>query len=80
MRVSWHHEPGVVVLSLWRENVCAGSFRLPAEDVPDLVELLRNGLDAAYDAAHPDPRPEPYHERTLEPFDPNDLPGRAAGA
>lgn len=77
MRVSWHAEAGVVVLSLWRENVCAGSFRLPAEDVPDLVELLRDGLDQAYDAAHADPRPEPFHERTLEPFDPNDLPGAA---
>ena len=28
LRVSWHHESELVVLSLWRDNVCAGSFRL----------------------------------------------------
>ena len=48
LRVSWHHEAGVVVLSLWRDNVCAGSFRLAVEDVPVMIEALRSGLDAAY--------------------------------
>jgi hypothetical protein len=51
LRVSWHHETGLVVLSLWRDNVCAGSFRLTADEVPDLIALLRGGLDQAYDAA-----------------------------
>jgi len=51
LRVSWHHEAGVVVLSLWRDNVCAGSFRLAVDDVPALLDLLRSGLDTAYDAA-----------------------------
>lgn len=51
LRVSWHHEKGLVVLSLWRENVCAGSFRMPIDDVPDLIGTLRGGLDAAYDVA-----------------------------
>lgn len=51
LRVSWHHEAGLVVLSLWRDNVCAGSFRLAVDDVPEFVDLLRGGLDAAYDAA-----------------------------
>jgi hypothetical protein len=54
MRVTWHHESGLVVLSLWRDNVCAGSFRLAVDEVPALVTLLRDGLDAAYDEA---PRP-----------------------
>ena len=40
MRVSWHEEADLVVVSLWRENVCTGSFRLPAEDVPDLIDTL----------------------------------------
>lgn len=40
MRVSWHEEADLVVVSLWRENVCSGTFRLPAEDVPDLVDSL----------------------------------------
>ena len=51
LRVSWHHESGLVVLSLWRENVCAGSFRLSVDEVPDLIAMLRGGLDEAYDLA-----------------------------
>ncbi|MBB6627851.1 hypothetical protein H5V45_11035 [Nocardioides sp. KIGAM211] len=51
MRVSWHHESGMVVLSLWRENVCSGSFRLAVDEVPELIDLLRSGLDTAYDVA-----------------------------
>ena len=52
LRVSWHDESGLVVLSLWRDNVCAGSFRLAIDEVPALIELLRAGLVRAYDDAH----------------------------
>ena len=51
LRVSWHQDSGLVVLSLWRENVCAGSFRLAIEEVPDLIDLLRTGLVRNYEAA-----------------------------
>lgn len=51
LRVTWHNEAEVVVLSLWRDNVCTGSFRLTIEEVPALIEMLRSGLDAAYDDA-----------------------------
>lgn len=51
MRVSWHEESGLVVLSLWRENVCAGSFRLAIDEVPALIELLRTGLVRSYESA-----------------------------
>ena len=40
-----------MVFSLWRGRVCAGTFRLPVEDVPTLVEMLRNSLEEAYDDA-----------------------------
>lgn len=40
MRVSWHEESDLVVVSLWRDNVCSGSFRLPADEVPDLIDTL----------------------------------------
>ena len=56
LRVSWHPESGVVVLSLWRENVCAGSFRLAVDEVPDMIDALRAGLDAAY--RHAPTRPQ----------------------
>ena len=51
MRVSWHEESGLVVLSLWRENVCAGSFRLAIDEVPDLIQMLQAGLVRSYEDA-----------------------------
>lgn len=50
LRVSWHHDTDLVVLSLWRANVCSGTFRLTVDEVPTLIDLLRSGLDQAYDA------------------------------
>ncbi|MFC6285427.1 hypothetical protein ACFP3Q_05785 [Nocardioides sp. GCM10027113] len=61
LRVSWHHDDGgvgaegdradqgagLVVLSLWRDNVCSGSFRLAAEDVAELIAVLAAGLGAS---------------------------------
>lgn len=51
LRVSWHYDTDMVILSLWRENVCTGSFRLTVEEVPELIDLLRSGLDTAYAVA-----------------------------
>ena len=51
LRVSWHHEVDLVVLSLWRDHECAGTFRLSIDEVPALIELLRAGLDATYATA-----------------------------
>lgn len=50
LRVSWHHEADVVVLSMWRGQECVSSFRLAIDEVPDLIAVLRDGLDRAYDA------------------------------
>jgi hypothetical protein len=49
LRVSWHGEADVVVLSLWTGPTCTGSFRLPVADVPTLIEALRDGLARSYD-------------------------------
>ena len=48
LRVSWHSEADLVVLSLWRENVCAATFRLSIGEVPDLIEVLQSGLHRAF--------------------------------
>jgi hypothetical protein len=52
LRVSWHRlgpvENDLVVLSLWRGGTCTATFRLPVEDVPDLVSALQEGLSAAF--------------------------------
>ena len=53
LRVSWHSEADVVVLSLWAGGTCSGTFRLLVEDVPDLIEALRDGLSRSYDAHRP---------------------------
>lgn len=44
LRVSWHPEAGLVVLSLWRAGTCVGSFRLTRADVPALIDTLVRGL------------------------------------
>ena len=54
LRVRWHHADGLVVLSLWRGGECTGSFRLAIDEVPTMIEALRNGLDAAYELARSD--------------------------
>ncbi len=51
LRVSWHEEAGLVVLSLWRANLCVGTFQLAVDEVPDLIDVLRAGLDASYTTA-----------------------------
>ena len=43
LRVSWHSADGVVVLSMWRQSECTGSFRLPVSDLPDLLRALTDG-------------------------------------
>ena len=50
LRVRWHHDDGLVVLSLWRATECTGTFRLAVDEVPILIAALRHGLDTAYDA------------------------------
>ncbi len=47
MRLTWHHEFDLVVLSLWREGTCAGTFRLSRQDVAGFVDALVDGLRAA---------------------------------
>ena len=53
LRVRWHHEDGLVLLSLWRGRECTGTFRLAVDEVPTLIEALRSGLDSAYDLTRP---------------------------
>lgn len=53
LRVSWHPESGLVVVSLWRGNTCVGTLQLPRDDVPRLIVALAGGLaggDAPGDA------------------------------
>lgn len=51
LRVSWHTEADLVVLSMWRDNLCVGSFRLAIDEVPGLIAFLSSGLGSAYAGA-----------------------------
>ncbi len=51
LRIRWHDEADVVVLSMWRGRECVASFRLAVEEVPDVIAALRQGLDRAYAGA-----------------------------
>lgn len=49
MRASWHADRGLVVLSLWQEDLCVGTFMLPPEQARRLAAFL---------AGHADRQPE----------------------
>ncbi len=48
LRATWHHEADVLVLSVWRDNVCVATVRVDPTDVPDLVDVLVSGLADGY--------------------------------
>ena len=56
LRVSWHREDELVVLSLWNGPRCTGTVRVAAADVPALVEALQIGLRSQPDQAPGDDR------------------------
>jgi len=47
MRVSYHQDRGVVVVSLWAGAACRGSFRLAANDAGRLVALFSDIVSSA---------------------------------
>jgi hypothetical protein len=44
LRVTCHPEEGVVVISLWHDDRCTASFRLPGEESARLISVLAAGL------------------------------------
>jgi hypothetical protein len=57
LRVTWHPERDLVVLSVWQDDSCVGTFRMSVEDVPRLSGLLAAALDDRADHAGSDPDP-----------------------
>jgi hypothetical protein len=47
LRVSWHADRQLFVLSLWQGDACTATFRLPLGQVPRLVGALLEGLGEA---------------------------------
>ena len=50
MRVTWHEESSVFVVSHWDGEVCCAATRVPVDAVPDLVNLFVRGLAISSDA------------------------------
>jgi hypothetical protein len=83
LRLSWHPDPGVMVFSVWNGGVCTGTFRLPAPDLPALMDTLAQGVPESWATAAgqaglslgvppPDPQPERFpmtgqHETPTQP-------------
>jgi hypothetical protein len=44
LRVTWHPERDLVVLSVWQGDRCVGTFRMLVQDVPRLSGLLAAAL------------------------------------
>jgi hypothetical protein len=44
LRVTWHPERDLVVLSVWQGDSCVGTFRMQVQDVPRLSGLLAAAL------------------------------------
>jgi hypothetical protein len=51
LRVTWHPERDLVVLSIWQDDRCVGTFRMPVRDVPRLSGLLAAALGDWVDQA-----------------------------
>lgn len=76
LRLTWHHEADVVVLSLWRDNACAGTFRLATADVNDFVDALVDGIRDETDlapAGSAPGTPPPAQRRPVAPPDTGEL-------
>jgi hypothetical protein len=59
LRATWHPEQDVVVLSVWHEDRCAGTFRMPVQDIPRLSGLLAAALGDWVAQVGPVPQPAP---------------------
>ena len=57
MRLSWYADTGVAVFSIWQGGKCTGTFRLPIDDLPRMVEILQRGPDSR--RTRPPGPPEP---------------------
>ena len=47
MRLSWYADTGVSVFSIWQGGTCTGTFRLPMEELPRLIDSLQRGMQPA---------------------------------
>jgi hypothetical protein len=66
LSVSSHPEAGVVVLSLWQDDRCTGTFRLPVDDAPALVVALTEGMTSSTPPSSSSPSHSPSVLRRIK--------------
>lgn len=47
LRVTWHPETGLLVVSIWRDDTCVATTQVPAADLARLSHLLTDALASA---------------------------------
>jgi hypothetical protein len=57
LRVTWHPERDLVVLSVWQGDSCVGTFRMSVQDIPRLSGLLAAALGDWVDQTGGEPGP-----------------------
>src|SRR3954451_11265565 len=57
VRVSTHADVGLLVVSLWRDNVCVGTVRLAPAEAAAVAAALTDGLAELADRPAPGPVP-----------------------
>ena len=57
VRVTWHPDRRLLVLSHWRDDVCVAASRLPIEDAAPLIAMLADALGDAAGTPHSDAAP-----------------------
>jgi hypothetical protein len=55
VRVSTHAEAGLLVVSLWRDDICVGTVRLPPGEAAAVAAALTDGLAELADRPAPAP-------------------------
>ena len=55
MRLSWYADTGISVFSIWQGGTCTGTYRLPREELPRLIESLHRGMPRRRAAGSPGP-------------------------
>ena len=44
LRIGWHPDERLCVLSIWRDGRCVASFQMPRGAAPELIGALTDGL------------------------------------
>jgi len=73
MRLSWYADTGIAVFSVWQGGRCTGTFRLPIDDLPRMIEILQRGPERRRPRLQAADRPAGSHAPEAE------APGAQAG-